>query len=725
MGWSTGQKVVRDPDRVVWLEHRTRAFVIVSGLWPTACPGSRLISFRSGRGRRASSKTFWIHAVLFLCGLTAARGAQLRLTWTDNSPNETGFVIERAVATGEFQVVATMPSDSTEYLDQNLLDGTTYRYRLKAFNEVGSSDYTAVVTAQTAAAVVPTPTPTPTPTPEVSKDGASSTPPPETVAEIPLSITSQPADTVVVSNASATLQVVAVGSGAIAYQWYRGDRGTTSVPITGANAATFVTPPLTESTRYWVRVYTASSSFSSQTATVSVLPLQRTYFGTLFGPTGGTAFAAHLRSDQTLVLVADFPGVAGGIFVRRVAVGADRRFAIDTPGAGPLIGEVSAEQVSGVTSAGYRFVATSEITGISTPALEGLYEGAVLGSANESFLVLAGSVGHACVISNQSGVTQGAILTLTGEGLATGQLRDGRAVSLALHADSLRFDGMIGGSAVVGLHEGLAADSRLVNLSVRAGIHNSEVLIFGFSISGEGSKSLLLRAVGPTLGQFGVPDPLADPLLTLYRQAAAGAAVVTGNDNWNADSSSSVPGAFPLPAGSRDAALSVQLAAGGYTAHVASADASGGTALIELYDGARIGSARLSNVSLRTELTTPNDFLITGFAIDGNAPKRVLVRAVGRELDAFGVPRAMMDPVMTIYRSNGSASDLVGSNDNWSSEQAEITAASANTGTFPLSATSQSAAKVAWLAPGAYTVVVQGRNGSTGAVLIELYEVPN
>lgn len=127
----------------------------------------------------------------------------------------------------------------------------------------------------------------------------------------------------------------------------------------------------------------------------------------------------------------------------------------------------------------------------------------------------------------------------------------------------------------------------LVNASTRAFAGTGENgLIPGFVIRGSGTLKLLIRAVGPTLGGFGVSGVLADPQLTLF----SGSRALATNDNWSSDAqagalaaAASRTGAFALPAGSLDAALLVDLAAGAYTASVSGAGGTTGTALIELY----------------------------------------------------------------------------------------------------------------------------------------------
>ena len=126
-----------------------------------------------------------------------------------------------------------------------------------------------------------------------------------------------------------------------------------------------------------------------------------------------------------------------------------------------------------------------------------------------------------------------------------------------------------------------------MNASARAYVGTGDaVLIPGFTIAGPGTVRLLLRAVGPTLAGFGVDGALSDPQLALYNAATA----VAENGDWGAGanaaeiaSAAMQVGAFALPAGSRDSALLLSLAAGAYTATVSGMGGATGTVLVEIY----------------------------------------------------------------------------------------------------------------------------------------------
>ncbi|MFM9091895.1 MAG: peptidylprolyl isomerase, partial [Verrucomicrobiota bacterium] len=130
-----------------------------------------------------------------------------------------------------------------------------------------------------------------------------------------------------------------------------------------------------------------------------------------------------------------------------------------------------------------------------------------------------------------------------------------------------------------------AASTRLVNVSVRRDIPEGESLVAGFFLGGSTARTVLVRAVGPGLAAFGVPETMPDPQLTLFGD---GGVVVGENDNWGGAEELAAfaagVGAFPLtnPA-SNDALLLLTLAPGKYTVQLKGKQA-GGAALIEVYE---------------------------------------------------------------------------------------------------------------------------------------------
>jgi hypothetical protein len=128
----------------------------------------------------------------------------------------------------------------------------------------------------------------------------------------------------------------------------------------------------------------------------------------------------------------------------------------------------------------------------------------------------------------------------------------------------------------------------LVNLSARSQVGTgSDLLIPGFVIQGDVAKTVLIRAVGPTLGDFGVQGALEDPVMSLY----SGTRELATNDDWGDGEQAAAimgtaarVGAFAVSETSRDSALLITLNPGAYTVQVAGVDDTTGECLVEVYD---------------------------------------------------------------------------------------------------------------------------------------------
>ena len=280
----------------------------------------------------------------------------------------------------------------------------------------------------------------------------------------------------------------------------------------------------------------------------------------------------------------------------------------------------------------------------------------------------------------------------------------------------------------------VAGGSRLVNVSTRGRSATGEPLTPGFVMRGNGTKNLVIRAVGPTLADFGVSGVVSDPKMEVIPLGQSN--VVLANDDWNAAPAASVSaliatsaavGAFALPAaGSKDAAALAALsvnASSGYTVSITPAGTAGaGTALAEVYDADGLNaSTRLINVSTLGAVTA--DGLTPGFVIGGTSPKLLLVRAVGPTLAAsFNVSGALVDPTLTIYPLGKDFA--IAANNDWSvGGAATLEAAFGSAGAFALATGSKDAAVLVRLPPGAYTAVASGVGGTTGTALVEVYDL--
>jgi outer membrane protein assembly factor BamB len=283
------------------------------------------------------------------------------------------------------------------------------------------------------------------------------------------------------------------------------------------------------------------------------------------------------------------------------------------------------------------------------------------------------------------------------------------------------------GVTVVGPPTG--ASGRIVNLSARANVGTgSNILIAGFTIQGTGSKTVVLRGVGPTLAAapFNVSGALATPELTLLN-AATDATIVTGTA-WGGSAALAVAfaqvSAFALPANSLDAAVEQTLAVGGYTSQITGTGGSTGIALAEIYDADAAGTetTSLTNISARANVGTGANILIAGFVIGGSQPVQVLLRGVGPSLGAppFSVPGVLAQPEIDLYDSTQTK---IQTNTGWAGS-AVLASIFAESGAFALQNGSADAAMVMTLSPGSYTLQLSGQNGSTGVGLVEVYLVP-
>jgi len=262
------------------------------------------------------------------------------------------------------------------------------------------------------------------------------------------------------------------------------------------------------------------------------------------------------------------------------------------------------------------------------------------------------------------------------------------------------------------------------NLSTRVDVETGDnVGIGGFIITGTEPKLVVIRAIGPSLANFGITNPLADPVLELHD--AAGTIIAT-NDNWmdniDADRQMLVDRGLD-PSNDLESAIITTLDPSLYTAVVKGNNGGTGVALIEIYDlDDPAVPGELGNLSTRGFVGTDANVLIGGVIIGpaGGPGAAVVVRAIGPSLTDFGVTGALADPVLELRNGDG---DVIAMNDNWETDpepdnySAEVTAAG-------LAPTDPSESAIyANLVTGLYTAIVSGQGGTTGVGLVEVYHV--
>ena len=254
----------------------------------------------------------------------------------------------------------------------------------------------------------------------------------------------------------------------------------------------------------------------------------------------------------------------------------------------------------------------------------------------------------------------------------------------------------------------------LFNISTRARVEpvlNHE-LIGGFIITGNEPKTVLLRALGPSLSKSGVSNPLLDPILQLHLPDG----VIT-NDNWMDSQRDEIVATGLAPPEDVESAILVTLDPGAYTAVVrGKAPFVTGNALVEVYDGNIGADSSLSNLSARGYVQNGDNRMIAGFVVGGgNGAGKVLVRGLGPSLAQAGIVDPLPDPTLSLRNANGTE---IASNDDWAKTQAYEVAA---TGIPPSS--SKEAAIVATLTNGSYTAILGDVNNNPGVGLIEVYNL--
>jgi hypothetical protein len=241
---------------------------------------------------------------------------------------------------------------------------------------------------------------------------------------------------------------------------------------------------------------------------------------------------------------------------------------------------------------------------------------------------------------------------------------------------------------------------------------------------------VIIRAIGPELSQYGIPNALANPTLELHDGTGA---LIASNDNWittviggiiTSDQLVDIRNSGHAPTDWRESAMIAELPAGNYTAIVRGVNNMTGVGLVEVYDLSANASSILGNISTRAFVQTGDNVMIGGFIVQGTHPKRVIIRAIGPELIQFLVPNVLANPTLELRDSNGA---LIASNDNWrqtiiggiiTSDQVRDIR---NSGYAP--GDGREPAIIADLPAGNYTAIVRGVNNTTGVALVEVYDL--
>jgi hypothetical protein len=345
-----------------------------------------------------------------------------------------------------------------------------------------------------------------------------------------------PASTTVTQGQPATFSLVATGSPSPVYQWRKD-----GVDIAGATSTTLSinSAQASDAGSYTVVITNAAGSITSNAATLTVNSSRLINFSIL------TSFAA-----------------AGDIFTLGYVVGGS-----GTSGPKPLV----------IRAAGPSLGSLGVTGPLEDPKFE-CFAGSVKTAENDNWGG-AGTLAHAMA----------AVGAFAYAGPTSRDAAAARSVASGDHSVKVSAVGNATGAVLAEVYDATPEGSftsttpRLINVSVLKQVGPGFTV--GFVVGGSGTKNVLVRAIGPTLGSaFGVPGAVSDPQFTLF----SGQTAMTTNDNWGGGSTlgfafASV-GAFALPATSRDAAVLASLGPGNYTVQVSGFAGATGMILVEVYE---------------------------------------------------------------------------------------------------------------------------------------------
>ena len=447
-------------------------------------------------------------------------------------------------------------------------------------------------------------------------------------------ITTQPSAQTVNAGASAHFTVAASGTAPLTYQWYKD--GST---LSGATAATYTiaTVAAADAGSYTVTVTNTAGTATSDRATlainyvtISTSPLTLTAAAgssvTLAVTAAGTGTLSYqwLRNGSAVsgatgptLTLPDAQAAGAGAYTVRVT-STTGLTALSAPGvltvaaAGVHSGRLSNLSVRTEAGTGSRTLITGLVVGGdgTSGALPLLIRGVgptladygVAGTIADPSLAVIPQGAETPLATNDNWGGDAQVLAV-GNTVGAFPLPSAASRDAALYLTpargvySVQVTG-VGGTTGIALAEIYDAAStgytlttpRLINVSARAQVGTGDgVLIAGFVIEGSAARTVLIRAVGPTLTGYGVGGALADPQLELTQSVGGVTQVVAGNDDWGGQTQiaavGTAVGAFALASnGSKDAAILVTLPPGVYSAKASGVGATTGVALIEVYE---------------------------------------------------------------------------------------------------------------------------------------------
>lgn len=536
--------------------------------------------------------------------LATSEAGAIALAWRDNATNTANVVIERKTSTtSTWAALATVEAPATSYRDTTATSALTYVYRVRA---VGAGGNTAGYSNEATVTAVPSGAPTlalsvdPAVIPALDAGStvtfvatvtdAAGIPVPGATLEITDGLTGAPvAETVTAPSGRLVFArpIPASQSAGTRSFTFRATRAGHSSSAVVTRAIDVTRPTTPDGSAATIQLHPASRDFAVGSRVVlEVTPAGRPLFSYQWRRNG---VALPGATDRTFVLERATAGDAGIYAVTVANSGATVTSADATlrlipsawlsnvslrttlaSGQAVIVGFVStgAGQDLLVRAAGPSLAAFGLANAMADPRIE-LYRGATRTSDNNDWPLSLASV-----------------FTTLGAFTFPAASRDAAALYFLSGPLTAQITGPTAGTVLIeGYDAGTGGVARLINLSARNRVGTgADILIAGFFVAGTGTQRVLIRAVGPTLAALGVTGVLSDPQLEIID--STGTRLAT-NDNWDASLAPvfAQVGAFPLPVGSKDAAVVATLNAGrSYTVQVSGVANTVGEALVEIYE---------------------------------------------------------------------------------------------------------------------------------------------
>lgn len=430
-------------------------------------------------------------------------------------------------------------------------------------------------------------------------------------------ITTQPTSRTVASGSPASFTTVVTGSPTPTLQWFK---NSVAVPGATTELLTFASAALADAGTYTLVATNSQGSATSNAATLTVTggaaPVVITQPASLAQPAGTAASLTVVASGSPA-----YQWRKNGVNVVG-ATNATLPFAALTAADTASYDVVLTNATGTVTSNAATVVVATPLTAVlrnlsvrtTLTANQILFVGVNMSGAGKDVLVRAagpslGALGvpgtmadprlsvfstatpPVLIAQNNNWAGDPAVTAAIGRlgafPMASPTSLDAALVTAIAGGRTVQVSGPAAGNVIVEAYDaGAGNDARFTSIAARNFVGTGgDILIAGFTIDGTGSKNLLIRAAGPSLGALGVPGTLVDPKLEIFT-ATTVPVKVAENDNFSGavDTLARTLGGFGFVPGARDAAILVSLPAGGYTVQVSGLNNGTGEAIIEVYE---------------------------------------------------------------------------------------------------------------------------------------------